>query len=93
MEQALCIPDDPRCLGGRPPADDGGPVHRTWRGVAASPRRETSARGYYWLVNRAVISPYYDIEFTHGTPLSYRVGDAGATITVPRDPSFASNVL
>ena len=54
---------------------------------------EKLRRAYYWLVNRAIISPYYDIEFTHGNPLSYPLGDAGAQLTLPRDPSFASNVL
>lgn len=54
---------------------------------------EKLRRAYYWVVNRAVISPYYDIEFTHGTPLTYQLGDAGAQLSLPRDPSFASNVL
>lgn len=48
---------------------------------------------YYWLVNRAIISPYCDIEFSHEPPLSYEFGDAGARLTLPRDASFASNVL
>ncbi len=54
---------------------------------------EKLRRAYYWLVNRAVISPYYDIEFSHGAPVAFRLGDAGAELTLPRDPSFASNVL
>lgn len=54
---------------------------------------EKLRRAYYWLVNRAIISPYYDIEFSHGKPLSFTLGDAGAEITLPRDPSYASNLL
>jgi len=48
---------------------------------------------YYWIVNRAVISPYYDIEFSSGAPLTYALGDAGAVMTLPSDASFSSNVL
>ena len=48
---------------------------------------------YYWIVNRAVISPYYDVEFSRGAPLTFSLGDAGAELTLPTDASFSSNVL
>jgi MoxR-like ATPase len=54
---------------------------------------EKLRQAYYWMVNRAVISPYYDIEFSHAQPLEYEVGDAGATLSLPTEPSYASNVL
>ncbi|EZP28043.1 AAA family ATPase [Microbacterium oleivorans] len=54
---------------------------------------EKARRAYYWIVNRAVISPYYDIEFSDGDPLTFGVGDAGAEITLPTQPSFSSNIL
>lgn len=57
------------------------------------PLDEKLRQTYYWIVNRAVISPYYDIEFSSGAPLVYSLGDAGATLTLPTDPSFSSNVL
>jgi len=54
---------------------------------------ERMRKAYYWIVNQAVISPYYDIEFSSTTPLTFRVGDSGATLTLPDDASFSSNVL
>lgn len=48
---------------------------------------------YYWIVNRAVISPYYDVEFSSGAPLAFSLGDAGAELTLPSEASFSSNVL
>ena len=48
---------------------------------------------YYWLVNRAVISPFYDIEFSFDAPLSFPLGDAGAELHLPTDQSYSSNVL
>ncbi|GAA5206831.1 AAA family ATPase [Microbacterium kyungheense] len=57
------------------------------------PLDEKLRRTYYWIVNRAVISPYYDIEFSHGAPVSFPLGDAGAVLTLPTDASFSSNVL
>src|SRR5690606_24702559 len=57
------------------------------------PLDEKLRRTYYWIVNRAVISPYYDIEFSSGAPLSFPVGDAGAVLTLLTEASFSSNVL
>lgn len=54
---------------------------------------EKLRRTYYWIVNRAVISPYYDIEFSSGPPLGIPLGDAGAQLTLPDEASFSSNVL
>ncbi|NKF32208.1 ATPase, partial [Pseudomonas sp. BGM005] len=38
------------------------------------PLDERLRQVYYWIVNRAVISPYYDMEFSHGEPLSIELG-------------------
>jgi len=54
---------------------------------------ERLRQAYYWIVNSAVISPYYDIEFSDAPPLSFELGDAGATLTLPDDASYSSNVL
>ena len=84
------------------PTTHGGPTAlqpRTIADLFAPPVAEAPSldeklrRAYYWMANQAVISPYYDIEFSHGRPLTYRLGDAGAELSLPRDPSFASNVL
>lgn len=62
-------------------------------GPAPVPVDEKLRQAYYWIVNRAVISPYYDIEFSRDAPLTYPLGDAGAVLTLPADPSYTSNVL
>jgi MoxR-like ATPase len=54
---------------------------------------EKLRRVYYWLVNRAVISPFYDIEFSLGAPVTFPLGDAGAELHLPTDQSYSSNVL
>ncbi|MFG6444139.1 AAA family ATPase [Microbacterium sp. P07] len=54
---------------------------------------EKLRQAYYWIVNRAIISPYYDVEFSSGSPVSFALGDAGATLTLPTEASFSSNVL
>lgn len=61
--------------------------------AAAPPLDEKLRQAYYWTVNQAVISPYYDIEFAGPAPLSIEVGDTGARLTLPSDASFSSNVL
>lgn len=61
--------------------------------AAAPPLDERLRQAYYWIVNRAVISPYYDLEFSGGAPLSFTLGDAGAELTLPSEASFSSNVL
>lgn len=57
------------------------------------PVDERLRQAYYWLVNTAVISPYYDVEFGSEDALQIEVGDAGATLRLPADASYASNVL
>lgn len=59
----------------------------------SNPLDEKLRQAYYWIVNRAVISPYYDIEFSHTEPLTIAVGDAGARVSLPTQASFSSNVL
>lgn len=60
---------------------------------SAVPLDEKLRQTYYWIVNRAVISPYYDVEFSSGPALSFTLGDAGAELTLPSEPSYSSNVL
>ncbi|MFM9745899.1 hypothetical protein ACKI2C_50955, partial [Streptomyces brasiliscabiei] len=54
---------------------------------------EKLRQAYYWIVNRAVISPLYDVEFGTDRALEIGVGDAGATISLPSEASYSSNVL
>ncbi len=54
---------------------------------------ERLRQAYFWLVNSAVISPFYDVEFSSGAPLSFELGDAGARLQLGTDQSYSSNVL
>lgn len=65
----------------------------------AAPRAAVTAldeklrRAYFWLVNQAVISPFYDVEFGSQASLRFPLGDAGAELSLPREPAYSSNVL
>jgi hypothetical protein len=54
---------------------------------------EKLRRAYFWLINKAVISPFYDVEFGSDTTVSYPLGDAGAALSLPKQPAYSSNVL
>ena len=54
---------------------------------------EQLRQSYYWLVNKAVISPFYDVEFSTTPPLGFEMGDAGARFELASDQSYSSNVL
>lgn len=50
-------------------------------------------QAYYWIVNNAVITPYYDIEFHRAAPPTFKFGGAGTEVRLPTDQSFSSFVL
>lgn len=50
-------------------------------------------QAYYWIVNHAIITPYYDIEFHTTAPPSFRFGGAGTEVRLPTDQSWSSFVL
>ncbi len=54
---------------------------------------EKLRRTYFWLVNKAVISPFYDVEFGTQSAVRFPLGDAGAELTLPREAAYSSNVL
>jgi len=54
---------------------------------------EKLRQAYFWLVNRAVISPYYDVEFGLDRATRFTLGDAGAELVLPAEQSYSSNVL
>jgi len=54
---------------------------------------EKLRRAYFWLVNQAVISPFYDVEFSVDAPIRFTLGDAGAEFDLGTDQSYSSNVL
>ncbi|MHA1733576.1 MAG: ATPase [Promethearchaeota archaeon] len=57
------------------------------------PPDEKARQAYFWIVNHAIISPYYDIEFNKELPKSFQFKGAGSTLTLPTDQSYSSFVL
>ncbi|WP_245643636.1 MoxR family ATPase [Sanguibacter suarezii] len=65
-------------------------------GVGQVDLAEKLRQGYFWVVNHAIISPHYDVEFSAGpaAPVtSYRLGDSKALLNLPSDQSYSSFVL
>jgi MoxR-like ATPase len=54
---------------------------------------EKLRQAYFWIVNSAVISPHYDIEFQDGPSSSYEIGDTKAVVNLPSGQSYSSFVL
>lgn len=54
---------------------------------------ERLRQAYFWIVNAAIISPYYDIEYNEGPPQTFAFGDLGGTVTLPSGQSYSSFVL
>ncbi|CAN5426864.1 hypothetical protein BH10PSE17_BH10PSE17_23320 [soil metagenome] len=54
---------------------------------------EKLRQAYFWIVNNAVISPHYDIEYNDGPAQSFVVGDGRRTLTLPSAQSYSSFIL
>ncbi|WP_288380571.1 AAA family ATPase [uncultured Massilia sp.] len=54
---------------------------------------EKLRQAYFWIVNKAIISPHYDIEYNEGAPRSYLVGDSKRVLTLPSAQSYSSFIL
>lgn len=54
---------------------------------------EKARKAYYWIINTAIMSPYYDIEFNKNPPQIYKFTGTGTDFTLPTDQSFSSFVL
>ena len=61
-------------------------------GVAA-PLDERLRQAYFWIVNHAIISPHYDIEYNDSPPVQFNVGDSRAELTLPSAQSYSSFIL
>jgi MoxR-like ATPase len=59
----------------------------------ALPLDEKLRQAYFWIVNNAIISPHYDIEFNDGPAQSFTVGDSHRTLTLPSAQSYSSFIL
>ncbi|MFO1493816.1 MAG: hypothetical protein U1F26_04055 [Lysobacterales bacterium] len=60
---------------------------------AALPLDEKLRQAYFWIVNTAIISPHYDIEYLDGPPQEYRLGDRKSRLVLPSAQSYSSFVL
>jgi MoxR-like ATPase len=54
---------------------------------------EKLRKAYYWMVNQAIISPFYDIEFNDGPLTRFSFGDLKTKLSLPSDYSYSSFVL
>ena len=54
---------------------------------------EKLRQAYFWIVNTAIISPHYDVEFNDGPPIQYRVGDTKRLLSLPSAQSYSSFAL
>ncbi|HTN75220.1 MAG TPA: AAA family ATPase [Pirellulaceae bacterium] len=61
--------------------------------AAAMPLDEKLRQAYFWIVNHAVISPFYDIEYNDGPPQTFMLGDRQNQVHFPSGQSYCSFVL
>ncbi len=71
-----------------------GPLTAQTSADAAAPALDEKLRqAYFWIVNHAIISPHYDIEYNDGPPQVYSVGDSRRVLTLPSAQSYSSFIL
>ncbi len=59
----------------------------------ATPLDEKLRQAYFWIVNNAIISPHYDIEYHDGPAPEFTFGDSKTRMTLPSGQSYSSFVL
>lgn len=59
----------------------------------ASPPAEKLRQAYFWIVNNAILSPFYDIEYSDSPPQVYAFGDRKVQVSLPSAQSYSSYVL
>lgn len=73
-----------------------------YRGPVALPDGSTATslaldeklrQAYFWIINSAVISPFYDIEYQEGPSQTFVLGDSKSQVTFPSGQSYCSFVL
>src|SRR5215467_2716158 len=57
---------------------------------AGAPLDEKLRQAYFWIVNNAIISPHYDIEYNDGPAPTFAVGDTRRTLSLPSAQSYSS---
>ena len=61
--------------------------------AAGTPLDEKLRQAYFWIVNSAIISPHYDVEYNDVPPQLYVLGDSKSRLTLPSAQSYSSYVL
>jgi MoxR-like ATPase len=69
------------------PAPDGG---ADGPGVALD---EKLRQAYFWMVNNAIISPHYDVEYNDAPPQVFEIGDSRTKVELATGQSYSSFVL
>ncbi|HEY0686876.1 MAG TPA: AAA family ATPase [Steroidobacter sp.] len=54
---------------------------------------EKLRQAYFWIVNTAIISPHYDVEYNDEPPQEFAIGDHKSRLTLPTGQSYSSFVL
>jgi len=71
-----------------------GPLQSDFDGdLKTAPLDEKLRQAYFWIINSAIISPHYDIEYNESPPQSFVVGDSKRRLTLPTGQSYSSYVL
>ncbi len=71
-----------------------GPLAAAPEGEPQAPALDEKLRqAYFWIVNHAIISPHYDIEYNDGPAQRYSVGDSKRQLTLPSAQSYSSFIL
>jgi MoxR-like ATPase len=91
-------PTNPRPAKGAKPFDVAdlysGPLAEPPAGSAADVAIDEKLRqAYFWIVNHAIINPYYDIEYQDGPSPQYPFGDQKSVLKLPSGQSYSSFVL
>lgn len=61
--------------------------------AAEVPLDEKLRQAYFWIVNTAIISPHYDVEYNDGPPQSFVLGDTKSRLSLPSAQSYSSFIL
>ncbi len=59
----------------------------------AVPLDEKLRQAYFWIVNQAIISTHYDIEYHNGPSAAFAFGDSKTPVSLPSGQSYSSFVL
>jgi MoxR-like ATPase len=60
---------------------------------SALPLDEKLRQAYFWIINNAIISPHYDIEYNEGPGQSLTFGDSKTRVDLPSGQSYSSFIL